>query len=279
VRFYFTEQVATALINATGCGTCTTISDAYVAGITKFSGASSVENGTLADNVGNYLFINQAQVEIVPFNNGYYAEFKVRDFSEFWISNGGVNFSQPLPLTLLSFRGSTNYPDALLFWETAAENNTSHFEVERRLDSDQQFVKVGTVAAAGQSAQKRSYRFTDPQSMRLGTTLHYRLKMVDADGHYLYSPVIVLKGGDEDVFIKYVAPTAGSQLFITTGHLPGVQQMQIRILSAAGQTLISQQAPYQTTQLNIRNLPAGIYLIEIREQGGSRRYIQKFTKE
>ena len=27
----------------------------------------------------------------IPFDKGYYAEFKVKDFSEFWLNNGGVD--------------------------------------------------------------------------------------------------------------------------------------------------------------------------------------------
>lgn len=278
VRFYFTEQEAAALIGASGCGTCSTIRDAFVAGVTKFSGAPAIENGTLIDNIGNYLFLTPEQVSVVPFNNGYYAEFKVRDFSEFWINGGGLNFSQPLPVTLLNFRAMANYPDAGLFWETASETNSSHFEVERSLDTDQQFVKIGTVTAAGQSDQKRSYRFTDAQALRLAGQVYYRLKMMDADGSFIYSNTVVLKGGDDGVFIRRIA-TNGGQLLVVTGYLPAVQEMRIRILSTAGQTLHTQQLPYQTTQVNIQHLPAGTYFLEITDRNGSRSYKQKFTKQ
>ncbi len=278
VRFYFTEQEAAALIGASGCGTCSSIRDAFVAGVTKFSGLPAIENGTLIDNIGNYLFLTPEQVSVVPYNNGYYAEFKVRDFSEFWINGGGLNFSQPLPVTLLNFRANGNFPDADLFWETASETNSSHFEVERSLNSDQQFTKIGSVTAAGQSDQKRSYRFTDAQALRLAGQVFYRLKMVDADGTFTYSNIVVVKGGDADLFIRRIAPNGG-QLLVVTGYAPAVQDMRIRIFSTAGQTLLTQQLPYQTTQVNIQHLPAGTYFIEITDRSGSRNYKQKFTKQ
>ncbi|MBK8611786.1 MAG: hypothetical protein IPL84_18105 [Chitinophagaceae bacterium] len=31
-----------------------------------------------------------ANTEIVPYDNGYYAEFTVNSFSEFWLNNGEV---------------------------------------------------------------------------------------------------------------------------------------------------------------------------------------------
>ncbi len=95
VRFYFTEQEAAALIQASSCSTCTSVKDAYLAGITKYSGSAAFENGILNDGTGGtYQFIAPANVDVVPFNNGYYAEFKVRNFSEFWINGSDMNLNQ-----------------------------------------------------------------------------------------------------------------------------------------------------------------------------------------
>ncbi|NCU03735.1 MAG: S8 family serine peptidase, partial [Chitinophagaceae bacterium] len=94
VRFYFTEQEAKALIESTICAPCIKFSDAYLAAVTKYSGSASFENGVLNDGAGGVFdFIDSAKVDVVPFNNGYYAEFKVKSFSEFWINatNMGLN--------------------------------------------------------------------------------------------------------------------------------------------------------------------------------------------
>ena len=40
---------------------------------------------------------------MVPFDKGYYAEFKVKDFSEFWLNTGAFNTGTPLPVKLLDF--------------------------------------------------------------------------------------------------------------------------------------------------------------------------------
>ncbi|MEJ8816745.1 S8 family serine peptidase [Lacibacter sp. H407] len=95
VRFYFTEQEAKALISVTGCGTCIKFSDAYLAAVTKYNGSPSFENGVLNDGAdGTFQFIDSGKVDIVPFNNGYYAEFKVKSFSEFWINAVDMNLTQ-----------------------------------------------------------------------------------------------------------------------------------------------------------------------------------------
>ncbi|HEX4956958.1 MAG TPA: S8 family serine peptidase [Lacibacter sp.] len=94
VRFYFTETDAANMIGASSCGPgCQTISDAFVTGVYKFSGSEPVENGVIDDGTGTYQFITPEKVDVVPFNNGYYAEFKVRSFSEFWLTGADLNIT------------------------------------------------------------------------------------------------------------------------------------------------------------------------------------------
>ncbi|MEP7107303.1 MAG: S8 family serine peptidase [Ferruginibacter sp.] len=91
VRFYFTEAEAQGLVNATGCNSCSKPSDAYELGITKYSGKAGDENGVLEDDsTGFFQFILPASTIIVPYDNGYYAEFSVKSFSEFWLSGATI---------------------------------------------------------------------------------------------------------------------------------------------------------------------------------------------
>jgi hypothetical protein len=91
VRLYFKDTEANLLINADGCATCGKPNDAYELGITKYSGIASQENGLLADNSsGSYQFILPANTLIIPHGEGYYAEFTVNSFSEFWFSKSTI---------------------------------------------------------------------------------------------------------------------------------------------------------------------------------------------
>ncbi len=91
VRFYFTEVEANALINATGCAACVKPFDPYELGVTKYSGSTDDENGNLDDDLtGLFQFILPENTEIIPYDNGYYAEFNVISFSECWLSKGDI---------------------------------------------------------------------------------------------------------------------------------------------------------------------------------------------
>jgi hypothetical protein len=101
VRFHFSENDILRMLTTTKCTPCLKLNDAYRTAITQYSGPAEFENGILNDGAGGtYSFIPPSKVEIIPFNNGYYAEFKVKSFSEFWIHALDFNLSQsPLSVT------------------------------------------------------------------------------------------------------------------------------------------------------------------------------------
>lgn len=91
VRFYFTEAEAQNLINANTCTFCAKPVDPYELGVTKYSSSHGDENGILADDTtGFFLYVLPDSTTIIPYDNGYYAEFNVRNFSEFWLSTNMI---------------------------------------------------------------------------------------------------------------------------------------------------------------------------------------------
>src|SRR6202035_3420271 len=92
VRYYFTDSESNNLIHAGGCASCLQMEDAYSCGLTQYSSKqNSEEDSSLKNNrTGTYLFHKPRQeVQIIPYDNGYYAETTVQGFSEFWINGGG----------------------------------------------------------------------------------------------------------------------------------------------------------------------------------------------
>ena len=278
VRFYFTEQEVLAFLSASGCGTCTKFKDAFIVGITKYSQPGE-ENGTLSDNTtGNYNFILPANVLVVPYNNGYYAEFKVRSFSEFWINGGGPNLNLALPVTLVNFTGTKRSTHVDLKWKTEIELNSNRFEIERRIDNETQFINIGSVAAAGNSAQTIQYVYTDENVLNKGRKFYYRLKMVDEDGKFTYSNIVTLSSSATEIFVEGVYNNTANTLQLISGNQFSVKQITVRILNTAGQTILTQQLPYADARIDVSKLSSGIYFIEIKNTNGTETYLQKFVK-
>lgn len=264
VRFYFTEAEAVSLINATGCGNCSKPADAYELGVTKYSGTAIQENGTLDDNFGGaYSYILPANTEIIPYDNGYYAEFPVSSFSEFWLNNGGINGNQPLPLHLIAFDVMKQGKQALLLWTTENEINTSQYIIERS-GNGRDFTTIGNETALN-SAGRLNYQHTDP--LPFSGWNYYRLKMVDKDGHYSYSPVRKLNfdAAEEDVRV-YPNPLTGGKLNITST----VNCRRLIVVDPAGRQISSVLLQGRLNQADLSGLAKGLYLLKIVTDNGTR---------
>lgn len=280
VRFYFLDTETEALIGATGCAACYKPASGYELGVSKYSDPdNNFENGTLADNnQGVWSFINAAGARKVPFDKGYYAEFKVNHFSEFWLNNGGFNNNTPLPVQLVSFnaRRKTGSTDVIAEWVTASEYNVDRFEVEvARGNSEYQlgrFVKAGEVLSAGNSVTEQRYTFTDMERNKTGVR-YYRLRIIDRDGSTKYSPVKPVIFSDE---IRWqVNPNPSGGLFSLLLQAVAGETAGIKVYDNQGR-LIREQSVLadgfvQKIQLDLTagRYASGLYLLEV-TAGGAR---------
>jgi hypothetical protein len=258
VRYYFLNTETNNLINATGCGSCSTISDAYAAGVTKYHGTVSEENGTLADNLsGIPAFITPSNVDVIPYDNGYYAEFQVSSFSEFWINSGGAGQNQPLPIVLGMFTATRNNETALLQWTTLQETNTGHFIIERSLDGVN-YETIGTVTAKGNTTAENKYQFTDKQ-MATGIN-YYRIKTIDKDAKYVLSPVRSLNNNDNDFTISMLPnPVTKGVVYINTS----VNCNRIELRDATGRLIKTVNVKGTANPLAVQHLSKGMYFITV----------------
>lgn len=213
VRFYFLDKETDSLITATGCSGCSKPTTAYELGIPKYSDVNDVvENGTVADNVkGIWSFISSAQAIKVPFDKGYYAEFKTKSFSEFWLKKEAFNRINP-PLTQIANLKVTKQTnnDVLVEWTATVAGYADHFEIElARGNAEYQlnnFVKIGEVVSTGTAPQP--YQFTDAENNKSGVR-YYRLKIINSDGSFFYSEVKAVVFSDELEWQVYPNPSSG----------------------------------------------------------------------
>jgi hypothetical protein len=258
IRFYFTDAEAKALMNATGCSGCTTISDPYASGVTQYSEiGGSNEDGNLPNDInGFFQFKLPADVAIVPYDTGYYAEFPVSSFSEFWINNGGTNANQPLPISLVSFEASKKDNAAYLQWVTENEVNAASYIVERS-NNGINFVAIGTVVANNMNGTNR-YSFTDAHPAE-GIN-YYRLKSVDKNSAFSYSPTrkINFKPGANDISI-YPNPVTNAAITITSA----VNCNAVQLFDATGKLVQEFLLKGKTNTLTLRGVAKGIYQLKI----------------
>ena len=171
-----------------------------------------------------------------------------------------------LPVSLLDF-SAVQKPDHTveLQWQTAQEQNSRYFEVQRS-SNGKDFVSIGQVAAAGNSQVISHYSFVDASP--LSGNSFYRLKPVDLDGSYTYSKIVRIVG------------LAGSKAVEVFGN-PFRDQLGLRIAAAvpdklvftlidlSGRTCWQQTYSAQTGNNFINLYPpaeiaAGVYVLQVK---------------
>lgn len=277
VRFYFLDTETERLINATGCVNCTKPSMAYELGVSKYTNSNkTIEDGDIDNNAGgNWLFIPPANARKVPFDKGYYAEFKVKDFSEFWLNNGGIDRLTPLPVRLLSFTASktANEKNVVASWTTAAEINVARFDVQvakgNAAVNANQFITLAQVTAAGSGTGERNYSFTDVELNKTGVR-YYRLRIVDTDGTVSYSDIRPVVFNSEISWQVY--PNPGRGLFYLVHQAAATSSLQIKIYNAAGQLVWQERVSgtgfvqKESIDLSAAKFAAGLYLVEVNDE-------------
>jgi Concanavalin A-like lectin/glucanases superfamily/PKD domain/Secretion system C-terminal sorting domain len=138
-----------------------------------------------------------------------------------------------LPVELISFRGQRQGNVNLLFWETASERNNIGFDVEKSSDGVS-FQKIGFVKGQGTTAVPQQYQFTDAAAF--GVT-YYRLKQLDASGHWTYSNTIsiVSEAKTENLLEIFPNPTDG--LLNVNFASNSTQSIDIELVNALGQVV------------------------------------------
>ncbi|NTS39715.1 S8 family serine peptidase [Flavisolibacter sp. BT320] len=286
VRYYFLDKEADTLLKATGCPSCYQPSSAYELGITQYTApAKSQENGTLADNLGGlWKFIPPSERTIVPFDKGYYAEFKTASFSEFWLNSGGADRLTPLPVKMISLTATRQGTAVLLQWKVGSETDVARYEVElaRGPEAAQanRFEKIGEVISAGDFAGLRDYSFTDAEQDKFGAR-YYRLKIVDRNGSFQYSPVRMVPF--EEALLWQVYPNPGSGAFSLLYQLEKNNPVQARLYDAKGRLVkefstVATGFPQKLSiDISANNYASGLYLLKM--AGGNTESTFKLYKQ
>lgn len=165
-----------------------------------------------------------------------------------------------LPIKLLSFTGLTNDNIVVLTWVTAKEEGFSHFEIEHASD-DLVFGKIAHVNGSGYNTNdEHTYSVTDEKPI-IGTN-YYRLKSVDIDGSYAYSPIISAVVETSRSISVYPNPSTGYFINVATNFELG-ENTQVMIFSQEGTMLHHNNITERETRIDfINRLTSGVYILK-----------------
>lgn len=177
-------------------------------------------------------------------------------------TQGGPN--QVLPVELTSFDAVVDQQHVHLTWRTASETSNAGFEVQRK--GEDTFQRIGFVEGHGTTNAPQTYRFT-ARDVESGTHT-FRLKQIDFDGAFEYSPEVEVTIAMEEAFALsaiHPNPARGEAAFsLTVRQTQPVTVTLYDVLGRRVSTIFEGTiAAGRTRQFDIRNqsLADGLYLV------------------
>lgn len=195
--------------------------------------------------------------------DGFNLRFNIDTLGQFGLGQTGA----PLPVTLTAFKGFKNENKNTLNWTTSAENNLKTFVVERANSLYGNFADIGAVNAKGFSTVQNNYVLDDVNPFAGNN--YYRLRMIDADGKYKYSAVVLINNAvTASVF---VSPNPAKNNF--TVQLSGYNKVVVSftLISASGVVVLSKSintsVDGNSIPFDLKNIAAGNYILRITSGG------------
>lgn len=175
-----------------------------------------------------------------------------------------------LPVELLYFAvKETDKNVVKLNWATVSEKDNDFFEVERSADG-KNFVSIAKIKGAGNTNSRADYSFTDNNP--LTATSYYRLRQVDLDESFEYSPVrsVSLKAWRSLVISFYPNPAQGSSVSLQLQGLNQGEDASLLITDMMGRSALQQQLqPGVVNIIPTVGLPSGTYLVNVAGREGT----------
>lgn len=186
------------------------------------------------------------------------------------------NGNSPLPVKLLSFGGKQQNKDVLLNWTTENEHNNSGFAIERSTDGIT-YIQIGFVKGTN-SLGVSKYTYLDTKA-DLSRTVYYRLKQIDRNGQYSYSPVVTIAPNTVAGAIVYPNPVS-NELYVSTPEVNN-GNVTVEIVDLQGRILLTAIGEVSTSNQIVKitetaSLASGVYIARVKANGVTSEH--KFVK-
>lgn len=162
-----------------------------------------------------------------------------------------------VPVTIFDFKIVMGNNKATLSWYATYETNFRKYEIERSTDAIH-FNKIGEVA--GMNLANYIY---DDNDLPVASMVYYRLKMIDIDGKFNYSPVVNLRL--KSIVGNIIYPNPARDNFTLQLDKALTQDAILIVRDVTGRIARRVLVPAAQTTItgNVSNLPQGKYFISL----------------
>ena len=206
------------------------------------------------------------------FSSSFQIQFQQLDESGLAIDNLELSQLNVLPVELVGFQARQVLADVHLTWETQSESNNDYFDIELAIGDEavreDQFIVIGQQDGNGTTNIPTHYEFMDRQPKKAGNR-YYRLKQVDNDGTYSYSPVRMISFPSDALVEVYPNPFCS----VLKLHYQSstAKELTIQLLDSQGKIVLATKKyaveGEQTLDIPVdQTLAEGTYYLRIPEE-------------
>jgi hypothetical protein len=238
-------------------------------------------------NLGDTPYVGQRSLDSV-FSWGKYlsdCDYSSREISDCYItvfllmSNNGLGAfrsrSWCIPVTIRTFTATRVNDDVRLAWEVEKEVSFLGYGIQRRFEGDARFADIDFVAARGTGNGAQSYACPDPLTPlhRSAGRIEYRLKQIDTDGSFEYSPIAEVQiAHNNEIVLDQNHPNPFNPSTTISYIIPEATPVRLTLVNTLGRTVRTLVDDYQPAGahhvlLDASDLPSGSYTYRL-EAGG-----------
>jgi len=181
---------------------------------------------------------------------------------------GTKDGNQTLPVKLLTFLAENTQGVIVLKWQTASEENSAYFSLERS-NNAKDFEEIAQLRAAGNSNKVQNYKYID-QSADLKQSIYYRLKQIDYNGDYTYSDIVSVNALAQNIKLNKCYSTDEQLNMEINSNINTYSQLQL--IDITGKILYSRELNINrglhNYRIGIGNFSRGVYFLRITTESG-----------
>jgi hypothetical protein len=167
-----------------------------------------------------------------------------------------------LPVTLVDFTAKSIANGVIeISWKTQSEQNNKGFTVERKLESEQVFVPINFISSKapnGNSTTEIHYSAND--TISTSESIQYRLKQIDNDGRFAYSPVVSVNAGKISLNISVIPNPVKGWLQIKTNRS---DLFDYQLNDFAGKLVLKNSFNGNMHLFSVHSLNSGVYYLKV----------------
>ncbi|MEM6647596.1 MAG: T9SS type A sorting domain-containing protein, partial [Bacteroidota bacterium] len=185
----------------------------------------------------------------------------VTSFSEYSIGEAET----ALPVELVAFTGTLDGAAAVLAWQTASETNNAGFSVEMQTADAASWTALSFVEGRGTTLERQRYQYR--HALPVSGSYAFRLKQIDYDGTFAYSPIVEMTTLPEAALVVHPAyPNPARDRATLTVELGTRASATIAVYDVLGRQVkvvhhgdLTAQA--HRVQVDVTDLAAGLYVL------------------